>query len=91
MARNTIDRSLLRDADDEDPIPEVQNTVREASALVGCLKETLQGMGGNTPDLEAACDGIIRILNNVWCELDPMAFRQTVLASKPAKVNHDEA
>lgn len=87
MTTDDSNNSPMRET--ADPIQELQTAVHEARSLIGCVKITLQaGMGGEETDLEAACDGVMRVLDKVVLDLDPKDFRRAVLACAPKAVNH---
>jgi hypothetical protein len=73
---------------DADPIAEAQNAVLEAKALLQCIDASIDPSASayNKIDLMAAISGVIRILDEVGSDLDPMQFRRAVLAS--AEVAH---
>jgi hypothetical protein len=78
--------------DEDDPIVEAQNAVMEAKALLGCLSRQLEGIHYEDTDIEpdmlAACNGVMRLLDKVGMDLDPQQFRRAVLATESAEVAH---
>lgn len=68
----------------EDPIRAAQIQVGRATNLIACIGLAFRDLPTeHGVDIYDACLGVVQLLENLNCELDPEAFRAAVLASEP--------
>ncbi len=68
-----------------DPIAEAQVAVGEVRSLLQCVELRLEG-GSRAADVDlvGAVSGVIKLLDKLELDLDPMTFRAAVYASRCA-------